>query len=154
VAALVIGTLRAGLLDGLNNHGVGAATAQVGAHLIDDFLPARVGVASEQTCRPHYLARLAIAALCDLEINPGLLQWMIGIFRQALNRRDLFIRYRRHGRQAGVARRAVDMHRTSATLTDTAAEFGAGQFKVFPQHPEKRCGGLSIDVHNNAVDRQ
>ena len=136
VATLVISTLRGRLLDGLNNHGVGAATAQVCAHLVNDFLSARVGVASEQARRPHYLARLAITALCDLKINPGFLQRMIGRFRQALNRRDLFVRYRRHRCQAGIGRLAIDMHRTGATLTDTTAEFGAGQFEVFAQHPQ------------------
>ena len=53
---LVIRITRSSLLNSLNNHRIGAATAQVGAHRIDDFLPVWVGIPGQQARRAHYLS--------------------------------------------------------------------------------------------------
>ena len=55
VVDLLIRITRNGLLDGLNYHRIGAASAQISAHRVDDFLSARVGIFSQQARRAHDL---------------------------------------------------------------------------------------------------
>src|SRR5580698_2696549 len=44
------------------------------------------------------------------------------------------------------------MHRASAALRNTAAEFCAGQTEHVAQHPEKRRIGLDVDLPGCSVD--
>ncbi len=47
---------------------------------------------------------------------------------------------------------AVDMHRASAALCDTASEFCTRQTDHVAQHPEKRRIGLYVDLPRYSVD--
>src|SRR5271165_1088818 len=62
------------LLDRLAHADIGHATAQVSRHDAVNVLIGRTGEILQQRRRLHNLARLAIAALRHLQIDPGLLQ--------------------------------------------------------------------------------
>src|SRR5262245_21506156 len=70
------------------------ASAQVAAHDGVDVLVARVGKILEQCCGLHDLSGLTIPALRCLRFNPGLLQWMLTIRVEPLDRRNLRVRHR------------------------------------------------------------
>src|SRR5690348_9245303 len=72
-------------LNGARDPDVGAAAADVRAHVFHDFVPARVALLFKQACGAHDLAGLAVAALRHLLRQPGLLQRMTGIRRQPLD---------------------------------------------------------------------
>src|SRR5262245_39304728 len=62
-----------GQLDGVADAAVGAATADVAGHCTVDVGIGRLGVARQQRRCRHDLARLAVATLDDLAVEPGLL---------------------------------------------------------------------------------
>src|SRR3979490_954442 len=79
-----------GLLDRFANAGIGAAAADVAGHRVVDVGIRRTRVAREQRRSRHDLARLAIAALGALAVEPSLLD--LGARRgraDRLDRRDL-----------------------------------------------------------------
>src|SRR5882672_11730398 len=79
-----------GLLDGVANAHVGPAAADVAGHRIVDIGIGRTRIAGEQRCSRHDLARLAVAALHDFTVEPGLLDLGAGRGRaDRLDRRDL-----------------------------------------------------------------
>src|SRR5262245_8892283 len=53
-------------LDRAHDALVGAAAAEIGAHVLDDLLARRLGIVLEQVGRAHDLARLTVAALRHL----------------------------------------------------------------------------------------
>src|SRR5439155_2267764 len=61
------------VLDGRADAGIRAAAANVARHARVDVPVGGMGLAREQCGSRHDLARLAVAALHDLEIEPGLL---------------------------------------------------------------------------------
>ena len=65
---------------------IGPAAADVAVHMLDDLLAGGLGIASEERRRLHDLPGLAIAALRHLLGDPGFLQRMAGVRRQALDR--------------------------------------------------------------------
>jgi len=94
---------------------IGAAAADISRHRGVDVGIIRIGRAREQGRGRHDLARLAIAALDHLEIEPGFLYF--GTDRRsadALDGGDGAIAHRAHGEHAGTHRLAVDMHRAGA----------------------------------------
>src|SRR2546426_4622847 len=62
-----------GTLDRRDDTVIGAATADVALHVLDDLLARRIPVLRKQRRRGHDLARLAVAALRHLLGDPGLL---------------------------------------------------------------------------------
>jgi hypothetical protein len=84
--------------------------------------------------------------------NPRALHWMIVVWGKALNSDDLCAIKTADWHRAGPHGGSVDMHRASATLRDTAAEFRAGQTDHVAQHPEKRRIGLDVDLPGCSVD--
>src|ERR1700704_935965 len=79
-----------GLLDRFANAGIGAAAADVAGHCVVDVGIGRMRVARQQRRSRHDLARLAVAALNDLTVEPRLLA--LGARRcraDRLDRRDL-----------------------------------------------------------------
>src|SRR5260370_7087483 len=82
-----------GLLDRFANAGIGAAAADVAGHRVVDVGIRRTRVACKQRRSRHDLARLAVAALGDLAVEPGLLD--LGARRGLADRLD-----RRHPRCA------------------------------------------------------
>src|SRR2546425_137971 len=107
----------------------------------------------EQGGGGHDLAGLAVAALDDLEIEPGLLHPAAGrSFPRRLDGRDGFADG--HRRDAGADRPAIEMHRAGSAQRRAAAELGAGQSDDVAQYPEQ--GHVRGYVHRVrlAVDPQ
>src|ERR1044071_2708061 len=78
--------LPRGALDSAYNPLVRAATADVGAHVLDDLGSRRLWLLLEQVGRAHDLAGLAVATLWHALGKPGLLHWMARIRRQTFDR--------------------------------------------------------------------
>jgi hypothetical protein len=108
------------------NAGVGAASADVSGHRCIDLRVGRFRVLKKQRRCLHDLARLAIAALRNLEIDPRLLKWVKPVCAQLLDRR--------HDRSIQVAERDaararcffVYVYGTAAAQSRTAAKTRAG----------------------------
>src|SRR5712691_3316295 len=130
-------SLPHGALDRAHDARIGAAAADVGAHLVLDLRARRARVRREQRRGAHELARLAVAALRHALGEPRALQRVHSIGREALDRRDRFALHARDRHQAGEHALAVDMHHAGAALARAAAEFGAGEFEFFAQHPQQ-----------------
>src|SRR5918995_252131 len=127
------------LLDGLANANVGAATANVTGHRIVDVGIGWIGVGGKEFRSRHDLAGLAVAALNDLSIEPGLLDLCALRCRaDRLDGSDLGLANTVDRRDAGTRGDAVDMHRTRAAERQAAAEFGAGHAKHVAQYPQQR----------------
>src|SRR5262249_26570449 len=88
-------------LDGGDNAVISAAAADVAVHVADDLRAGRFRVGGEQLGRLHDLARLAIAALGHFFGDPGLLQRVRGIGREALDGDDGLALKHRQFRHAG-----------------------------------------------------
>src|SRR5882724_2622064 len=86
----LLSALLRGLLDRFANADIGPAAADVAGHRVVDVRIGRMRVAGEERRGGHDLARLAVAALNDLAVEPGLLD--PGAHRgraDRLDRRDL-----------------------------------------------------------------
>src|SRR5580700_9967144 len=77
---------------------------------------------------------------------------MIVVWEKALNSDDLCAIKSADWHRAGAHGGSVDMHRASAALRNTTAEFCAGQTERVAQHPEKRRIGLDVDLPGCSVD--
>src|SRR6266853_1611698 len=75
-----------GLLDRFADADVGPTAADVARHRIVDVGVGRMRVTGQQSRSRHDLARLAVAALNDLEVEPSLLD--VGAGRRRANRLD------------------------------------------------------------------
>ena len=110
-------------------------------------------VAGEQRGSGHDLAGLAIAALNDLEIEPGLLDLGAGRRRaDRLDGGDLGCADAVDRSDAGAGGGAVDMHRAGAAERHAAAELGAGHAEHVAQHPQERRVAVDIDAMGGSVD--
>src|SRR6516162_3265382 len=128
---------RSRLLDGGADAHVSAATADVSRHRSVDVGIVGVWRRSEQRGRRHDLPGLAVAALNDFEIEPGLLH--LGARRgraDAFDGGDGAVLQRADRKNAGTHWLAVDMHGAGAALRDAAAEFGSCQAENVAQYPE------------------
>ena len=103
-------------------------------------------VLGQQRRRGHDLARLAVAALDDVELLPGGPHGVADLAAQALDRDDLAAGCALDRQLAGARRDAVDVHGAGAALGDAAAVLGADQAELVAQHPEQRGVGLGVDL--------
>src|SRR5262249_6610561 len=103
----------------------------------------------------HDLPRLAIAALHDLEIEPGLLHFAANRrLADTFDRGDRAFADRADGQEAGSHCDTVDVNGASAALRDTATEFRSGQTEEIPQGPQQGRVIGRIDRSRNAIDLQ
>src|SRR5215212_4533288 len=117
-------------LDRANDALVGAAAADVGAHVLDDLGTRRLRFLLEQIGGAHDLAGLAVAALRYVFRKPGLLHRMAGVGRKPLNGCDRLAGLLRELRLARIGALAVDVHHAGAAEPRTATELGAGELKA------------------------
>ena len=101
----------------------------------------------------HDEAWLAIAAHCDLLRDPGLLNRMRSVRRQALDRGHARTLQRRERLIAARSRAAVDDDRARAAVVAVAAIFRAGQIRCIAQRPQERRLRIEPIFHCFAVDR-
>jgi hypothetical protein len=133
------------LLDRFANAQIGPAAADVAGHRVVDIGIRRMRVARKQRRSRHDLARLAVAALNDLAVEPGLLD--LGARRcraDRLDRRDLRGANAVDIGDAGTGGDAIDMHGAGAAQRHAAAELGAGHAQHVAQHPEERRVAVHI----------
>src|SRR5271166_3826255 len=113
-SALLSVRLR-GALDRFANAQIGPAAADIAGHRSVDVGFRRVRISREQRGGGHDLARLAVAALHDPQIEPGLLDLGTRSGRtDRLDRRDFGHADAVDGRGAGTCGRAVDVHGAGA----------------------------------------
>src|SRR5262245_40600255 len=130
---------------------IGHASAQVTAHDGVDVLVGRVGKILEQCCGLHDLSGLAIPALRCLRLNPGLLQWMLTVRVEPLDRRDRRVRHRAERRDAGADRASINVHRACAAHADATAEFRALESDLIADDPQERCVLGDIDRNGPVI---
>src|SRR5262245_57804669 len=100
---------------------IGAAAAEIGAHDIVNIGVGRIRIEGQQRPGRHALAGLAIAALCDLVLDPsGLNRMQRARLAQSLDRRYL-ARYFSYRNRTGASRHALDMHGARTTLGNATA---------------------------------
>src|SRR5467141_2168293 len=77
-STVMSGPFLGGVPDSLADSEIRTAATDVPRHRGVDIAVARVGLGGEQRRRGHDLARLAVAALRHLELDPGLLDLLAG----------------------------------------------------------------------------
>src|SRR3954469_23812060 len=132
----------------------GAAAANVGNGVVDVSV-SRLGLLLEQGCDRHDHAALAIAALWNVVIEPGLLHLgQYAVDRESLDRGDLLADRFADLHATGSHRGAIDVTRAGAAWGDAAAIFGAGQPDVFTERPKQRGVRLDVDIDRLSVDAE
>ena len=144
--------LRGRRLDGFFDTGVGTAATNIAVHGSLNFLVAGARIGFQQGGGGHDLAGLTVAALWHVVFQPGLLQRVIAVFRQALDGGDGLLAYCRNGQRAGAHGGVFEMHGAGPALSDAAAVFGAHELQVVAQHPEQRGGGVHVHLPGLAID--
>src|SRR6185369_1912345 len=132
--------LRRSALDRFANTRVRAATTDVAAHrLFDIFVCWFRGVFEERNgC--HDLTTLTVATLHDVLLNPRVLHCAAdGVLTDAFDGHDRTIADVRNRENARTCGYSADMDRARAASADATAEFRAGHFQIFTQHPQQRC---------------
>src|SRR5262249_61481235 len=114
--------LPRGALDRAHDALIGSAAADIGAHMLDDLVARWLWLLLEQVGGGHDLAGLAVAALRHAFGEPGLLQGMARVGREAFDRGDRLAGDLRDLGLAGKRALAVDVHRAGAAQTSAAAE--------------------------------
>src|SRR5262245_60113272 len=125
-----------GLFDRFPNAQIRPAAADVAGHRGVDIGIGRMRSARQQRGGGHDLARLAVAALHDLAVEPGPLD--LGACRcraDRLDGRDLRAADAVDWRNAGTNGDAVEVHGASAAQRHAAAELRAGHAEHVAQHP-------------------
>src|SRR5579864_3468470 len=108
----------------------------------------------EQSAYSHNHAGLAVAALWDLVIDPGLLHRRKSVLSDCLNRRNIRSDHGADGRNAAALGLAVYVHGAGAALGDTAAELRSGEADFVTDHPQQRRVNLHVEIVHLTVDLQ
>src|SRR5437660_1342283 len=135
------------------NLGRGTTAADVAGHRVVDIGIRRMGVARYERRSGHDLARLAVPALNDLAVEPGLLN--LGARRcraDCLDRCDLRSANAVDRGDAGASGDPVDMHGAGPAESHAAAELRSGHAEHVAQYPQERSVAVNIDRPIDAVD--
>src|SRR5262249_56766841 len=136
-------------LDRLADADIGAAAADISCHRRVDVGVVGMRRIRKQRSRRHDLTGLAIAALDDFQIQPGLLdRGSRARSADALDRCNAAIADGADRQQTGAQRFALYVYSAGAALRDAAAEFGAGHAEHVAQHPKQWHvrGGVEASV--------
>src|SRR6266478_4183303 len=145
--------LRRGV-DGLTHLLEGSTPTDVGDPRVDIGI-GRLRLFFQKRRHRHDHARLTVAALWHLVVEPGLLHLAQGrTVGEAFDGGDLLAFGGGNGHHAGADRSAVEVHRTGAALGDAAAVLGAGETDLLADRPEQGRIGIDADFLGLAVDRQ
>src|SRR5205807_10157420 len=99
----------------------------------------------------HDLPGLAIPALDDVELGPGLLDRVAAVRRKAFDGGDLSFADRGDRKHAGADCLAVEVDGTGATLRHPAPELRPGKPEDISQDPEKRHVARRVDLSGRPV---
>ena len=127
-----------------------AATADIG-HVLINICVRGPGNSFEQGRRGHEHSRLTVPALWNIHFDPQLLQRMTGVRAQSLDRGNARAGGRCERELAGADRLPINVHRTSAALSDTTTEFRACHSKMITQHPQQWRRGIGIHLERLAI---
>ena len=139
-------------MDRLANSRVGPAAADVAGHGVIDLGVGGLGGLGEQRSRRHDLSRLAIAALRNVDFDPGALDGMTAGRGKAFDRCDVLSGHRRNRCDAAANCIAVNVHGTGAAERHAASEFGAGHIERVAKNPEQGHVGIDIDCCGFSVE--
>src|SRR5260370_24943711 len=101
---------------------VSAATANVAGHGFIDVSVGRFGIFFEQDSRAHNLSGLAVAALWDVDFDPGALQGMGIVGGKAFDRGDVLPFDTRERRDAGADGVTIEVDGARSAEGHAAAE--------------------------------
>jgi hypothetical protein len=106
----------------------------------------------EQGSGGEDLAALAVAALGDVEVDPGLLEEVeLAVGGEAFDGGDVAVGFG-NGELAGADGLAVDVDGAGAAFADAAAVLGALEVELVAQDPEERGVVGDVDGEGVAVD--
>src|ERR1700676_1632005 len=145
LGGLRLAGLRGRAMDGFADALVGSAAADIAAHEVVDVGVGRFGLLREQRDGGHDLSGLAVTALRDVFLDPGLLHGMAPVGRQAFDGRHLFpgdARYRGDTRAGGFS---VEVHGPRSAQRHAAAELRAGHVQGIAKHPQQRHFRANVD---------
>src|SRR6267378_2994848 len=147
--------IRRRLFDGRADTHVGTAAANVSCHRRVDIGVAGLWCAGQQSCCSHDLARLAVAALNHLGLEPGLLDFLSDCrLADGFDCRDRFATDRADRKYARANGLVVEMNGARTTLRDAATELRPRQAYDVAQHPQERHVRGNIRGMRLAVDLQ
>src|ERR1700676_2631747 len=101
--------------------------------------------AAQESRGLHDLARLAVAALRNVDLHPGLLDRMQSVLFQSFDCGDSLSCRVAHGRHAGSRRLPIHMNRARAAKSNAAAKFRSCQSQNVAQVPEQRHFRLTAE---------
>src|SRR5258708_39962041 len=116
---------------------VTAAAADIARNRLADLIVRGLWIFRQQCRGLHDLAGLAIAALRNIELAPGLLNRVIAGWMQAFDRRDLSADPIGDRGDASACGLLVHEHRACAAQRHAAATFRAGQSDFVTEKPEQ-----------------
>lgn len=114
-----------------------AAAADVAGHRFANLIVVGLGIFGQQGSGLHDLTGLAIAALRDIDLAPGLLNRMIAGGMQAFDGDDLTSDNVGNRGDAGAYCLFIDHHGAGSAERLAAAEFRAGQADFITEKPEQ-----------------
>src|SRR5712671_1680429 len=129
------------------------AAAHVAGHRLIDVVVSWLRSFGQQCRGRHDLARLTVAALHDVELEPCLLKSLSNRrLSNRFDRGDGFLTDGTDGRYARAHRHAVDVHGAGAAQGDAAAELCTRDAEHIAQHPQQRSVSIDVDCPRSAVD--
>jgi hypothetical protein len=139
-------------MDRLADARIGAAPTEVPGHGGIDVRVARSRLGCEQRGRRHDLSRLTVAALRNVELDPGALHGVAAIGGQPLDGSHSLAGERAERQHAGAHCGPVDVHRAGAAQCHTTAVLRSGHREVIAQDPQERGIGRGVHVDRAVVD--
>src|SRR5215831_10206166 len=113
-----------------------------------------VRVPGEQSCDGHNLARLTVATLWHIVLDPGALYRMRAVRRQTLNSGDLAVEHGADRQHTGAHCPSIDMDSAGTALRNAAAVLCASQANAIAQDPQQRSRWLSVGLIRFAIHAQ
>src|SRR5450432_16284 len=146
---------RRGIVDGLPYSRIRTASAEVGVHPPADRCVVRLGVRLEQRDGRERLARLAVATLHDVVVEPRVTYYIGDAPGHAFDRRDLLPDRPASGDLARLLVLAIDEDRAGGAETGSATELCSLEAEYVPQDPQQRRRLVAVvDVGLGAVHNE
>src|ERR1700682_23910 len=125
-------------LDGLADAHVGHTSTETPGHYRVDVLVGWIGVVLQQGGGLHDLSRLAVAALRNLQFDPGDLQRMAALRIEPLDRRHLGAGHRSYRGDTGTSGATVHMHGAGAAQPNPTTKFCSREADLIADRPQQR----------------
>jgi hypothetical protein len=141
------------LLNGGANPRIGPAATYVAGHGGIDSGIVGTGITYQKRGCRHDLTRLAIPALHNFKVQPGVLNLLASCgIPDCLNRRDCRFSDALDRGYARAYRLTVEMNCAGSAQRHAASKLGSGQPKDVAQYPEQWCVAVDIDYMIRSID--